>query len=52
MKLFLQETQLNSDVTDELRAKKYWEICENLVQLKIEDPHIMKSEDYLHSFLK
>ncbi|KAK7573401.1 hypothetical protein V9T40_010592 [Parthenolecanium corni] len=35
-----QETQLNTDVTDELQAKKYWEICENLVQLKINDPHI------------
>lgn len=37
---WLQEASLSSGVQDMALAKKYWEICEGLVQLKATDPHI------------
>uniref|UniRef100_A0A2H8TYL3 Retinol dehydrogenase 14 n=1 Tax=Melanaphis sacchari TaxID=742174 RepID=A0A2H8TYL3_9HEMI len=33
-----KESSLRSDVLDEGNAKKYWEICENLVKLQPNDP--------------
>lgn len=35
-----QDTELSSGVKDKALARKYWEICEKLVQLKETDPHI------------
>lgn len=35
-----QESKLSENIKNELIAKKYWEICENLIQLKKDDPHI------------
>ncbi|KAG8328158.1 retinol dehydrogenase 14 [Homalodisca vitripennis] len=35
-----KEASLSSGIQDMALAKKYWEICEELVQLKSSDPHI------------
>uniref|UniRef100_A0A1B6LG81 Retinol dehydrogenase 14 n=1 Tax=Graphocephala atropunctata TaxID=36148 RepID=A0A1B6LG81_9HEMI len=35
-----KEASLSSGVQDMAVAKKYWEICEELVQLKTSDPHL------------
>lgn len=39
---WFQEAKLSESIQNELLAKKYWEMCENLVQLKKDDPHIVE----------
>lgn len=37
---FFQEAGLTTAIQDESFGKKYWEICEKLVQLKDSEPHL------------